>query len=76
MSADIHADVVCLGESMVTKEYVSRIRGISVATAVAEDVNPPGTTTVLPGDFELIATLPEGEGQGYVLDARPVSALV
>jgi hypothetical protein len=43
------------------KEYVSRIRGISVAAAVAEAVNPPGTTTILPGEFELIATRPEGD---------------
>jgi hypothetical protein len=50
-----------LGESMVTKEYVSRIRGIHVAAAVAESVNPPGTTTILPGELELIATRPEGE---------------
>lgn len=50
-----------IGDSIISKEYVSRGRGISVTAAVAEDVNPPGTTSVLPGDFELIASRADGE---------------
>lgn len=50
-----------LGDSMISSEYVSRVRGISTTNTVSEAVNPPGTTSVLPGDFELVAVRPEGQ---------------
>ncbi|MFS2017383.1 hypothetical protein ACEN88_12495 [Massilia sp. CT11-108] len=49
-----------LGDSIVSKEYVSRVRAITVEGG-ADDPNPPGTTSVFPGDLELIASRPEGE---------------
>jgi hypothetical protein len=50
-----------LGNSMISTESVSRVRGINVSGTVSEAVNPPGTTSVLPGDFELFATRSEGD---------------
>ncbi|WP_348694699.1 hypothetical protein [Duganella fentianensis] len=50
-----------IGESIISKEYISRIRGISVASAVTESVNPPGTTRIMAGEFELHSSSPEGE---------------
>lgn len=49
-----------LGDSMVSKEYVSRVRGISFEGG-ADEPNPPGTTSVFPGDLELIASRAEGD---------------
>ncbi|MFZ6767669.1 hypothetical protein ACO0LM_11360 [Undibacterium sp. Di26W] len=50
-----------IGESIISKEYISRIRGISLAEAVSESVNPPGTTRVMAGDFELHSTGQDGD---------------
>lgn len=49
-----------IGESIISKEYVSRVRGISVTATVSESVNPPGTTSVRAGDFELYSSGSEG----------------
>lgn len=50
-----------LGDSMISAESVSRVRGINIADTVSEAVNPPGTTSVLRGDFELFATRSDGD---------------
>jgi hypothetical protein len=50
-----------LGDSMVSTESVSRVRGLSIAETVSEAVNPPGTTSVVRGDFELFSSRSEGD---------------
>lgn len=50
-----------LGESIISRELVSRIKGIVVTELAGEKVNPPGTTSISPGDLELFATRSEGE---------------